>query len=536
MEKRVSVLVVGAGLAGLASAMFLAQRGVDVLLVERRSGTSLFPRAVGQNQRTMELLGFGGLAGDVPTLTPSLAKFRVRIAASLPGPTFHEEVSETDTTDLSALSPARLGTAGQDKLEPLLRRRAEDLGAELRFDTELVSFSQDDDGVIAMLSGRRDGQMSQVRSDYLVAADGNRSDVREALGVDRHGPGSLGYNVSIIFDADLGDLVDPEPPTLHVLHNEQANGVFITVDHAIDRHLYSVGYDPAAGQSLEDFTTERCTELIRLITELPDLRPEIRAVRPWEMAASVADRFRVGRVLLAGDAAKVTPPSGGFGGNTAIGDAYDLAWKLAAVLGSTAGTALLDTYDAERRPVAERVVAEALRLAGSRGPAAATEDSEDPADEQISDQKRAVELTLGFRYRSASILATDDDPADTEDPYRPTGRPGFRAPHVWLRCNGEKLSTVDLFGHGFVLLSGAEGGFWTGVADDVAARLGITVRTHTIGDDLADTEGEFLARYGIGASGVSLVRPDGAVAWRTAEAPSDPAQVLLGALTTALAR
>ncbi|AHH96843.1 Tetracenomycin polyketide synthesis hydroxylase tcmG [Kutzneria albida DSM 43870] len=531
--ERVSVLVVGAGLAGLASAMFLAQRGVEVLLVERRSGTSLFPRAVGQNQRTMELLGFGGIAEDVPTLTPSLAKFRVRIAASLPGPTFHEEVSETDTTGISLLSPARLGTAGQDKLEPLLRQRAEELGAELRFDTELVSFSQDDDGVTAVLRGHHDGETSQVRADYLVAADGNRGGVREALGVDRHGPGSLGHNVSIIFDADLGALVDPEQATLHVLHNEQANGVFVTVDQTIDRHLYSVGYDPAVGQSPEDFTTERCTELIRLITELPDLEPEIRAVRPWEMAAAVADRFRVGRVLLAGDAAKVTPPSGGFGGNTAVGDAYDLAWKLAAVLGSTAGPELLDTYDAERRPNAVRVVAEALRLVASRGPASAAEDT---ATEQVSEQQRAVELTLGFRYRSASVLTEDEDPADTEDPYRPTGRPGFRAPHVWLHRNGDKLSTVDLFGRGFVLLAGTEGGFWTGVADDVAARLGVTVRTHTIGDELADADGEFLARYGIGASGASLVRPDGVVAWRTADAPRDPAQVLLGVLTTALAR
>ncbi|MEU5697015.1 aklavinone 12-hydroxylase RdmE, partial [Actinosynnema sp. NPDC020468] len=509
------VLVVGAGLAGLAGAMFLAQRGVEVLLVERRSGTSLFPRAVGQNQRTMELLGFGGIAEDVPVLAPGPARFRVRVAASLPGPTFHEEVSETDAADIGVLSPARLGTAGQDKLEPLLRRRAEELGADLRFDTELVSFNQDDDGVTAVLRGRHDGRTSRVRADYLVAADGNRSGVREALGVDRHGPGGLGHHVSIIFDADLGDLVDPERATLHVLHNEHADGVFVTVDHAIGRHLYSIGDDPAGGRSPEDFTTERCTELIRLITELPDLEPEIRAVRPWEMAAAVAARFRVGRVLLAGDAAKVTPPSGGFGGNTAVGDAYDLAWKLAAVLDSTAGAELLDTYDAERRPIAERVVAEALRLTARRGPAPTAEDT---TAEQPSDQQRAVELTLGFRYRSASVLTEDDDPADTEDPYRPTGRPGFRAPHVWLHRNGARLSTVDLFGHGFVLLTGPEGGFWTDAADDTATRLGTTLRTHAIGDELADTDDEFLTRYGIRASGASLIRPDGVVAWRTVNA------------------
>ncbi|PXX56536.1 aklavinone 12-hydroxylase [Nocardia tenerifensis] len=525
------VLVVGAGLAGLSSAMFLAQRGIDVLLVEQRADTSMLPRAVGQNQRTMELLGYGGIAEEVPTATPTTATFRIRIAASLPGPAFREELPDAVTADTGILSPAGTGTAGQEKLEPLLRRRAEKLGADLRFGTELVSFSQDGDGVTAVLRESGGAQTTRVRADYLVAADGNRSRVREALGVDRHGPGGLGHNISIIFDADLGDLVDPQRPTLHVLHNEQVAGVFVTMDHAIGRHLLTTAYDPAKGQSPTNFTTARCAELIRVITESPNLEPAIKAVVPWEMAAAVADRFRVGRVLLAGDAAKVTPPSGGFGGNTAIGDAFDLAWKLAAVLDSTAGPQLLDTYEAERRPIADRVVAEALRLLADRGPASPAEGTE-----QISDQQRAVELTLGFRYRSSAVIMEQDDLADTEDPYRPTGRPGFRAPHVWFRRNAEKLSTINLFGSNFVLLSGMAGGFWAEAADKVAARLGIAVRTHTIGAGSAETDREFLARYGIGTSGASLVRPDGVVAWRTADAPSDPAQVLLDVFTTILAR
>jgi putative polyketide hydroxylase len=518
------VLVVGAGLAGLASAAFLARRGVDVLLVERRSGTSLFPRAVGQNQRTMELLGYAGIADDVPTVTATTGRFRVRVSATVPGPAFHEEVTDTDTSDVGVLSPAGLGTAGQDKLEPVLRRHAEELGADLRFDTPLVSFSQDDDGVTALL-----GDGTEVRADYLVGADGGRGDVRAALGVERHGAGSLGHNISIIFDADLGDLVDPDRPTLHVLHNEQANGVFITVDHAIDRHLLSVSYDPAEGQSPADFTVERCTELVRLVTEVPDLEPAITAVLPWEMAAAVADRFRVGRVLLAGDAAKVTPPSGGLGGNTAVGDAYDLAWKLAAVLNSTAGPGLLDTYEAERRPIAERVVAEAMRLLSNRGPASADPD-------QVSEHQRAVELVLGFRYRSAAVRTEDEDPSDAENPYEPTGRPGFRAPHVWLHRNGTRTSTVDLFGDDFVLLSGPDGGLWASAADEVAARLGVPVPTHVIGKELTDTNGEFLARYGISPTGATLVRPDGVIAWRATDAPSDPTRALLGVLTTTLAR
>ena len=500
MAERVSVLIVGAGLAGLASATFLARRGVDVLLVERHAGTSLFPAAVGQNQRTMELLGFAGI-DDVPTQNPDQAKFRVRVAATVPGPTFHEEISDGDLADIAALSPAKVGTAGQDQLEPLLRGHAERLGADLRFGTELISFTQDDDGVTAVLQS---GQT--VRADYLIAADGNRSGVRAALGIDRHGPGTLSHNASIIFDVDLGDLIDPTVPTLHVLHNEHVNGVFITVDRGRDRHLFSVGYDPSAGQSVEDFTPERCVELIRLVTERPDLQPEIKAVRPWVMAAAIASGFRSGRVFLAGDAAKVTPPSGGLGGNTAIGDACDLSWKLAAVLDGTAGPGLLDSYDAERRPIAERVVAEALRLATNRG---VDQDSSDEAAEH----QRAIELTLGFRYRSCAILTDDDDPADTEDPYHPTARPGFRAPHAWLATG---KSTIDLFGDEFVLLAGKP---WQ--AD---------IPVHVIDNQ------EVLAKLGITPTGATLIRPDGVIAWRAPTAPADPAQSLRDALKTVLAQ
>ncbi len=529
MRGRVSVLVVGGGLAGLSSALFLARRGVDVLLVERRSGMSPFPRAVGQNQRTMELLGFGGVAEAVRADGPGVGRFRIKIAASVRGPAFHEIVHDDEITDAGALSPAGRGAAGQDELEPVLWSRAAELGAELRFDTELVSFEQDGAGVTALLRGRGGERSTEVRADYLVAADGGRSAVRESLGVGRQGPGSLSHNINMIFDADLGDLVDPARPTMYLLNSGAVAGVFGTVDPAAGRHLFSTSYEPGNGESPEGFTHDRCTELIRLVTELPDLEPRIRAVHPWEMAAAVAERFRVGRVLLAGDAAKVIPPIGGFGGNTAIGDAYDLAWKLAAVLDASAGPGLLDSYDAERRPIADRVVAESLRLQASRGFGPAAEDG-------VSEQQKAVELTLGFRYRSSAVLAEDDDGADAEDPYRPTGRPGFRAPHVWLRRGGEAVSTVGLFGRGFVLLAGAGGGFWSEAAEGVALSLGVTVDVHVMGEELDDPSGGFLARYGIGSAGASLVRPDGVVAWRTASAPADPAGVLLGVLTSVLSR
>ncbi|WP_026421648.1 aklavinone 12-hydroxylase RdmE [Actinokineospora inagensis] len=510
MGERFSVLVVGAGLAGSASAAFLARRGVDVLVVERHPGTSPFPRAAGQNQRTMELLGYAGIADDVPAVAAGQARFRVRMAATVPGPTLHEELS--DTGDIGALSPVKIGRAGQDKLEPLLLRHAERLGATVRFSTELLSFTQDDTGVTAELDTGR------VRADYLIAADGGRSRIRSALGIDRHGPGALAHQVSIIFDADLRDLLTESETALHVLNNDHFSGVFITIDREINRHLLSVGYDPARGQSPGDFTPAHCTALIRHALDRPTAHPDIVAVRPWEMAAAVADRFQSGRVFLAGDAAKVTPPAGGFGGNTAIGDAFDLAWKLALVLDTTASPALLDTYDPERRPIADRVVAEALRLLPTRTPGAT------PDDAGPTPLHRAAELVLGFRYHSPTIATEDDAPS--ENPFHPTARPGSRAPHVWFERDGRQVSTVDLFGQDFVLLSSTP--TWTPFAATAATHLGVPLQSHTIPTPT------FHTRYGIGPHGATLIRPDGIIAWRTTR-PTD-AEALFQAFATALAR
>ncbi|MFI9384219.1 aklavinone 12-hydroxylase RdmE [Kutzneria sp. NPDC052558] len=519
---RVRVLIVGAGLAGGSTAMFLADRGIDVLVVERHPGTALHPKAAGQHPRTMELLRTAGLADRV--LAANAKPLQIKVATTARGRLLKTIVDDTPPP-WGEISPMPPGQATQIQLEPLMLDAARENGARIRFDTELVSFDQDTLGVTAQLVHRPTGTLSQVRADYLVAADGHRSPIRERLGIGRHGWGSLSHQAGIVFDTDserLADLAD----SLYFLWHPEFTG-FFGAAQVPGRYIFGVEYDPARGQSFEDFTPQRCAELIRLGLDEPELEPRIRTVQAWEMAARVADTFRHGRVFLAGDAAKVTPPTGGLGGNTAIGDGFDLAWKLAAVLKGQAGPGLLDSYDAERRTVAELVVADSLANYVERMPA-----HNGPASKPVGH----LEVVFGIRQRSDAVLIDDEDPAAVEDPREPSGRPGFRAPHMPLVHNGQPVSTVDFFGRDWVLLTGTEGGVWHQAAKHVAERLGIAVRTVGLGPDLTDPDDRMVDVYGIGHGGASLVRPDGVVAWRTDFEVADAAGTLQAVFTKLLAR
>ncbi|HVW44557.1 MAG TPA: FAD-dependent monooxygenase, partial [Amycolatopsis sp.] len=417
--------------------------------------------------------------------------------------------------DLSAAAGTPWGMAGQDVVEPILLARAERSGADVRFSTKLTSFEQDADGVAAVLAPT-DGPQYRVRARYLVAADGGRSGIRERLGIECDGLGAIGKSIGVVFDADLGDHLNPDVTDLYYLQNPEFTGALVNTD-VPGRYVF--GTDCGPGETVENFAPERLTTLIRLATDLPGLEPEIRWVGAWEMAARVARSFRSGRVFLVGDAAKVTPPTGGMGGNTAVGDGHDVAWKLAAVVRGEAGPGLLDTYQAERKPIAEMVVTTSLHNAKQRMmPHLDLTGVGEPVD--------PLEIALGFRYRSTAVLAEDDDSRPTENPNEPSGRPGFRAPHAPIVTDGVTRSTVDLLGHGWVLLSTGPG--WRQAAADVAADTGIPLTCHIAGEDFADAQGLFAARYGLGSGRASLVRPDGIVAWRgeTADMPGTLWEVL----------
>jgi putative polyketide hydroxylase len=515
-EMRTQVLVVGAGLSGLSSAMFLAQQGIEVLVVERHPGTSVHPRATGQTPRTMELLRIGGVAEEVLRGNAGVEDGHViKVAESLRGQVLHTIIHETDDMDTSAASPAPWGLATQDVVEPVLLHRAEELGARALFGTEVVSVDQDDEGVTAHLLDRPTGRLTLVRADYLIAADGHRGKIRERFGVARHGRGSLAHHIGVIFEADLDGYVVPRRSTLYYLQNPAFTGVLgVTVRH----NIFTVEYHPERGESPADFTEERCTELIRVAADTADLAVKIRGIQAWEMAAWVNEKFRDDRVFFVGDAAKVTPPTGGLGGNTAVQDGFDIAWKLAAVLHGEAGEGLLDSYEAERKPYAEMVVAGSLHNYVERM-------APHLRDETIPGPVDPMGLILGYRCRSAAVLVDDDDECPLENPFHPSGRPGFRAPHVPVTHEGREMSAVDLFGGGWVLIT--RNPAWVTPKD-----FGVELRVPRIDDPT----GQLGSRYGIGVSGASLVRLDGVVAWRCDHEADDPATTLNGVFDAVLAR
>jgi putative polyketide hydroxylase len=525
------VLIVGGSLVGLSTALFLARHGVRCSLVERHPGTSVHPRAVGYHPRTGELLRQAGVEDAAVREAAGFAAHRTRAGVtSLAGEVlFSKEELEGDD-ELGDLTPSRLLLLPQDRLEPLLRERAEELGADLRFGTELLSFTEDPQGVTAVL-GDSAGTRT-FRSSYLVACDGPRSTVRKALKVPRQGRGVLSRHVSIAFGADLRPVLGERRYSVVHVKNEQVAGILVH-DDTLTGGTLIVGYRPQDGESLEDFTDGRCAELVRAAVGAPGVEVRIRSRFPWDMAEQVAEGFVHGRVLLAGDAAHVVPPTGGYGANTGIADAHNLAWKLALVVGGVAGAGLVQTYDAERRPVASYTAEQGFLQLALRSGTATPEQRALVAD--------AVTVTSGQAYRSAAVVA---EPGGAElpvasDPRALRGEPGTRAPYVMLARDDEPLSTLDLFGRDFVLLTGERGLAWISAAVTASAELGLKLVTRRVvpGTDggagtLADPDGVFSERYGgLRPEGAVLVRPDGVVAWRSAGAdPRGEETAVLGAV------
>jgi tetracenomycin A2 monooxygenase-dioxygenase len=524
-ERSVDVMVVGGGPVGISTALFLSRHGVRTLLVEKRDGTSVLPRAPGLQARTMELFRGAGIEPDVRALEmgDSHAYFEGGI---LRVPTYAEiddaVVLEAPSLDGPTVSPERVMGCGQDRYERVLVDRARDFGADVRFSTRLLRVEQDADGVTAEIEGP-DGP-GRVRAAYLVAADGASSRIRESLGVRRTGRGRVFSALSIYFRAPELERVLKDRK--FILCYATAGGIMTGLSrlHGRDPWLAAPLYDPDAGESPADFPDERCVEIVRTAAGVPDLAVEVMAKVPWEGAQLVADRFRVGRVFLAGDAAHVHPPAGGFGANTGIHDAHNLAWKLAATLRGWADERLLDSYDTERRAVGEAMAEQAMVRNRIRHGRASETDHAEMVDDVI--------ITLGYRYFSDAI----DGPAEgrvLSPQLELTGTPGTRAPHVWVERAGTRISTVDLFWDSYVLLAGPGGSAWRDAATAAAATLGLPLTTYSVGAgaDLVPLDRDWAEAYGVDADGAVLVRPDGFVAWRSRSAAADPAGTLTDVLT-----
>jgi 2-polyprenyl-6-methoxyphenol hydroxylase-like FAD-dependent oxidoreductase len=514
-----SVLIVGGSLNGLTEALLLAQRGIKCLVVERQPTTSVQYKFRGISPRSMEIYRGLGIDEEIrANRTGDQKAGRIARMKNLSDPEINwQGLPWADTGDLS---PATAETCDQDRLEPILRKHAEERGAQIHFNTELVSFEQDDQGITARIVDHGTEQEETVQASYLIAADGGGGKSREALGIERHGPGVLQHWMNVIFDTDLNPVLEGRPITSVFLTD--INGTFVPRDEG--RWLMAVQYVPEQGQRAEDFTAEYCRELIFRGAGRSDLKTEIVDARSWTVAAYVADRFAEGRAFLIGDAAHLMPPTGGFGGNTGIHDAHNLAWKLDAVLREAAGPSLLDTYDSERRWIAERTLAQALaRLqAWFKDPSKKL-----PPAEKIIDDYYVI---FGQLYRSGAFIAEEDSTANEgfEDPRKPSGRPGSRAAHVIVERAGERLSTIDLFKGRWVLLVGSSGDTWLRAAHRTPAATNFNLQHFSVGSDgdVRDINNRWSSAYGVNVDGAVLVRPDGFIAWRAREASDEPEKVL----------
>ncbi|MGV9856163.1 FAD-dependent oxidoreductase [Streptomyces sp. NPDC003442] len=535
--ERVPVLIAGGSLVGLSASLFLGRLGIGHLLVEKHPRTSHHPRGRGNNIRTMELFRTAGVESAIREAASVLAdNHGILQTPSLTGTEGNWLFREMDPGGKAArISPAGWCLCSQNDLEPVLLSAAQGLGGELRFSTELISFEQDPDGVTATLLDRRSERRSTVRADYLIAADGPRSPVREALGIGQSGRGELFHNVSITFRAKrLADAVGDRHFIACYLTNPEADGALLPVDNQ-ESWVFHAPWHPEHGEPLEAFDDERCAQHIRTAVGMPDLEVEVTGKAPWHAAERVADHYSDGRVFLAGDSAHEMSPTGAFGSNTGIQDAHNLAWKLAAVMGGWAGPALLETYGMERRPVAQATSARAAaRSAEHSHPGYSA-----PATEGRGPQSNVMAVAMGYRYVRGAVAGADPSAPAVPDRFMVSAEPGSRAPHMWVHRCGVRLSTLDLYERTCVLLTGPGGAAWHEAGRRAADALGVPLDCYRVGGgpdhELAPEPGtDWAELHGTAPDGAVLVRPDGFVAWRAERSVPDPEAAMARALREVL--
>jgi putative polyketide hydroxylase len=511
-EREVPVLIVGGSLVGMSAAMLLGHHGVRTLVVEHHRGTAIHPRAAQVTQRTMEIFRTVGIEQIVRTRSDEQfvqdgAIMAVDTLAGKELGTFIANLNE----GIRDVSPCERVFISQSLLEPMLKQRAEELGAELRFATDMVSFTQDSGGVTATVRPRDGGETETVRASYMIAADGAHSRVRETLGIPLRGHGTFSKSATIYFKADVAPLLRGRNLSVIYVNNPELRG-FFRIEKPFERGFLAITALGSPEHPIVDvatgLTSERAIELVTLSLGA-DIPVEIENIMPWNAAAEWAAQLQHGRIFIAGDAAHVMPPHGGFGGNTGVQDAHNLAWKLALALQGEAGDQLLATYNAERLPVGEFTTEQAYaRYVTRTAPYLGTKGMQPVAPD--------LDVELGYGYDSAAMCRGVEPVAPLhQSPRESRGLPGTRAPHVWLeRAGGPPTSTLDLFGRHFVLLLGPDATAWAEGARELVKRSRLKLNVHTLAG-IHDA-------YGMSTAGATLVRPDGFVAWRSAAAGAGP--------------
>jgi len=527
MADEAPVLIAGGGLVGLSAATFLAHQGIRSVTIERLRASSPLPRAAFFHMRTLEMFRCVGIESRMreQSARDFAPEGAVIVMDCLAGRKLADIIANLNE-GVEAVSPCRRLFLNQPSLEPLLRERAREAGATIIQGAQIIDVRQDSNGVSVTVEYVDGGNMRELRAEYLIAADGGHSKVRECLGIGYEGRGAFSNSVTIYFTADVSPWVGNNAWSVIYVNNPVLRG-FFRLNRSAQAGFLAINavgdpkLDPqAAADAATDVSEHRLIDLVRAGVGNPNLAVRIDGHTRWHATANVAQKFQDKRIFIAGDAAHLMPPNGGFGGNTGIHDAHNLAWKLALVIQGHASAKLLDTYAMERKPVARFTVEQAFSRYVART-APWLESSQQP--EALVDD---LDIELGYLYNSP--IGVHADPRTT------LGVPGSRAPHLWLTRAGKRLSTIDLTGH-FLLLAGAEGRSWVDAARAATERFGgLPLQAYCIGMDFEDAEGRFPQAYGISSSGASLVRPDGFVAWRSEQSAHDASAVFNDALSQSL--
>ena len=570
------VFVVGAGPTGLSCAALLARQGVKVLTITRYSGLANSPRAHITNQRTMEVLRDLGIEERVLAAAMSGKMMgQVVWATSFAGTELARRkswgASAERLSDYALASPSDLCNVHQHVLEPILCDAAREFGADVRFSLELISMEQDAQGVRSLCRDRVTGEEVEVLSQYAIGADGDNSVVCREIGFEVEGQMALGHMLNFWIKADLTPWTAHRPGALYQIIQPGAGiAVFVNFE-PWDEWVMSMPYNPADGEP--DTSEAAATRLARQFVGDDRLQVELVSASEWTINQVFATQMHKGRVMIAGNAAHRHPPAGGLGANTCIQDAYNLCWKLALVLRGQAGSALLQTYNEERQPVAKQIVLRAnqsmkslfaLPQAFGLHPGQSEQDSWSAINGMFSAESNGTErreqlhkalamqdfnfnaigVELGQCYASPAVVSDGSRVEPQRDPelyYEPSTSPGKPLPHAWFARGTQNISTLDLAGKdGFTVITGIGGEVWLDAARSVAAKFDIAVRGVSIGlgpkVDAQDVYGDWAALREIDESGCLLVRPDRHIAFRATSVLDDPEAALSAAFAQILAR
>jgi 2-polyprenyl-6-methoxyphenol hydroxylase-like FAD-dependent oxidoreductase len=530
-SKRYPVLIAGAGPVGLALAIELAWRGIRCLVVEQSDGRVDFPTTNLANTRTCEHLRRWGLADRMryqsgyPTDYPRNYLFVTRMNGYEIARFDHP--ANGDPNSRSPYSPEGRLWISKPYFDPVLHKHVATLPTvELRYNTTLESFQQDGRTVANKIVDIKSGRNETIETDYLVGCDGGKSIVRHLLNIQFQGVFAQGMNVAVLFRSPILQHTRHGPAVQYQIINSQINGAIAAVD---GKELWRLNIRNVKQEQLDMLNAPE-----KLRYALGENMPfELLAVRPWTGHCVVAERYQDGRVFLAGDAAHLNWPAGGFGMNTGVGDAVDTGWKLAAVLQGWGGPKLLDSYTLERKPIAMINVNEAAEMRASfdnQTPFSPKIEEDNEEGKLLREKARAAILRtrakefqhdsagieLGYRYENSPICVSDGTPPPALDHglYVPSTWPGVRAPHVWLR---DGRSTLDLFGKGFTLLVLSSIPTDTTAFSTAAKKIGLPLEVVALDEPLVRETYE---------RSMVLVRPDGHVAWRGDSAPDNPTAII----------